>query len=1092
MNMWKRIKISVAFLALTWLIGCGVDKPKEVLLAESQLPDIIDFNYHIKPILSDRCFACHGPDKQNQKAALRLDIADSAYVALKSGNGFAISPGNLRKSEVYHRIVSSDPELVMPPPESNLSLSPIEIAYIAKWIEQGGEYKKHWAYTKPIKQQVPENGKDWATNEIDRFIAAKLDALGIAPSPESRKEILIRRVYFDLTGLPPTVTEIDRILNDKRPDYYERLVDSLLGLPAYGERMAAHWLDVARFADSEGYLDDFHHEFWPYRDWVIEAYNQNLPYDDFVLWQVGGDQIPGAKAEQRLATAFNRLHKQNSEGGVIPEEFRVEYVADRTNTVGTAFLGLTVACARCHDHKYDPISQQDYFELFSFFNSTVERGDAIFAYNAVENGNDVPNELAMNAGPVMPVPSDENVAKIYEFLQKEIAEKSSRITKKSTANGAQAQDWLKGKPNKTTLKKVVDEATMVALDFERSANGISKDRAKGSKDARYYGHAFVPGKKGQALQYAEGQLIADGSRISFERMEPFTVSFWIKTPKPYDEARVFYNGNGRIQGYRGWEVVLDSSRLSFRLNHAHPYQSIDIRLKEELPLNEWRHYVWTYDGSSKASGMKIYENGQRIAVDTVRDHLYRSARPYTDKRATVYMHYQGLILGASHYDQHFDGGFIDDFQVMNKEAGQLVANYLYDQRQGERLFVQAVEEAADTAKEFFALHLDESLAKERQALQQLQKRELQTIDTVQEIMVMGDLDRERPTYILDRGVYDAPTERVSKNVPESILRWPEELPRNRYGLGKWLVHKDHPLTARVAVNQFWYLMFGRGLVKTNGDFGNQGALPSHPELLDWLAVDFIENGWNVKRLVRQMVTSATYKQSSVVRQDLQEIDPDNILLARSPRYRRSAEMVRDNVLAASGLLTNQVGGKSVFPYQPEGLWSETISHPFFPDYEVDYENGLYRRSLYTFWKRNVPVPAMLVFDASSRSECQVQRQRSNTPLQAMVLLNSPQVIEACRVLSEKTWVAAEQQLPRAIDGVFRALIGRHPSESEQRILQRQFEEEKTYFAQAPAETRKFLTVGAQKPNAELPPTTIAALSRVANTILNSTEAYYKN
>lgn len=1090
--MWKRNRLPFALFMTLWFVSCGVDKPKEVLVAEAQLPEVIDFNYHIKPILSDRCFACHGPDKQHQKASLRLDIADSALAALKSGNGFAIKPGSLRKSEVYHRMVTSDPELVMPPPESNLSLSPLEIAYISKWIEQGGEYKRHWAFAKPEKKEVPENGKDWGKNEIDRFIAAKLDAHTIAPSPESRKEVLIRRLYFDLIGLPPSLADIDRLMADQRPDYYEKLVDSLLALPAYGERMAAHWLDVARFADSEGYLDDFHHEFWPYRDWVIKAYNENLPYDDFILWQVGGDQLPGARAEQRLATAFNRLHKQNSEGGVIPEEFRVEYVADRTNTVGTAFLGLTVACARCHDHKYDPISQQDYFELFSFFNSTVERGDAIFAYNAVENGNDIPNELAMNAGPVMPVPSDENVADIYKFLQREVQQKSSGIIEKRKANEPLALDWIAEKPSRKTLEKVVDEATMVALDFEHSANGTSKDGAKGSKDARYYGHAFVPGKKGRALQYQEGQLIADGSRISFERMDPFTVSFWIKTPKQFDEARVFYNGNGRIQGYRGWEVVLDSAKLSFRLNHAHPYQSIDIRLKKELPLNEWHHYVWTYDGSSKAAGMKIFENGKRIAVDTIRDHLYRSAKPYEDKRATVYMHYQGLILGASHYDQHFDGGYIDDFQVMNREAGELVANYLYDKTQGVRSFEEAVSSKSKSAKEFFALHLDQELETERKELQVLQKRELQTIDTVQEIMVMGDLDRERPTFILDRGVYDAPSKQVSKDVPERILPWPEELPRNRYGLGKWLIHEDHPLTARVAVNQLWYLMFGRGLVKTNGDFGNQGALPSHPELLDWLAVDFIENGWNVKRLLRQMVTSATYRQSSVVREDLKDIDPDNVLLARSPRYRRSAEMVRDNVLAASGLLDSVVGGKSVFPYQPEGLWSETISHPFFPDYEVDYEKGLYRRSLYTFWKRNVPVPAMLVFDASNRSECQVQRQRSNTPLQAMVLLNSPQVIEACRVLSEKTWRTSDNKLSMAIDRIFMSLTGRHPTKKEQQILLRQYQEEKDYFTNAPLEARKFLAIGAQQTNSDLPVNTVAALARVANTVLNSTEAYYKN
>lgn len=1079
-------------ILLVLVASCSVDKPKEVRLAEEKLPEVIDFNYHIKPILSDRCFACHGPDKNKQKGDLRLDSAESAYAALSSGNGVAIKPGNLIKSRVYHRIVSDDPELVMPPPESNLALSADDIAYIAKWIEQGAEYKPHWAFTKPEKGKVPKAAEGWANNEIDCFIAAKLEEKNITPSPISKREVLVRRLYFDLTGLPPSVEEVDRVMDDKDPTYFEKLVDSLLTLPAYGERMAAHWLDVARFADSEGYLDDFHHEMWPYRDWVIKAFNENLPYDDFILWQVGGDQIPNATPNQRLATAFNRLHKQNSEGGVIAEEFRVEYVADRTNTVGTAFLGLTVACARCHDHKYDPISQKDYFELFSFFNSTVERGDAIFSYNSIENGNDVPPQFSMNSGPVMPIPEDESVDKIREFLLREIENKSSEIEKEKRKDNKLVAEWMNSNPTLNSFEKVVDDATMVHLTFDESSNGISKDLAKGSRPAKYHGQKFVPGMSGLALEYNEGQLVADGSRVSFERVDSFTISFWINSPENFDEARVIFNGNGRIQGYRGWDIVMDSSKVSFRMSHAHPYQSLDIRMKEELPLNEWQHFVWTYDGSSDARAMKIYQNGQLAETEIVRNNLYRSAKPYTDTRATVYERYNGLTLGTSHYDHDFNGGRIDDLRILNKEAGSLIAKYLHDKEAGKTGFTEAISERSAQAKEFYSLHLDRGLKLRREELREIRLREVQTIDTVQEIMVMGDLDKERSTYILDRGVYDAPGEQVGRDVPTTILPWPEELPRNRYGLGRWLVHKDNPLTARVAVNQIWYLMFGSGLVKTNEDFGNQGALPTHPELLDWLAVDFQENGWDLKRLVKQMVTSATYKQSSVIREDLLEIDPDNELLARSPRYRRSAEMVRDNVLAVSGLLQPRVGGKSTYPYQPDGLWLETINHPFFPEYEIDYKNGLYRRSLYTFWKRNAPPPSMLVFDASSKSDCQVKRLRSNTPLQALVLLNSPQIIEACRVLSQKTWAEVSLDLPKALDRVFLSLIGRLPTSSEKGILRRQYNEEKEYFMAEPLAAQKFLNIGAKKPSPEIPLTETAALARVANTILNSTEAYYKN
>ncbi|WP_209332293.1 DUF1553 domain-containing protein [Lunatimonas salinarum] len=1085
-----RLEIVFVFMACLFL-GCGVDTPQDVERAAHSLPEIVDYNLHIKPILSDRCFACHGPDKNNQEAGLFLHASQGAFALLQSGNR-AIVPGNLRRSELVRRILSEDTEIMMPPAASNLHLTTEEKALLIKWVEQGAEYKKHWSFIKPERATLPEiKNESWAANAIDYFIAAKLDKFGIAPSPEARKEILVRRVFFDLTGLPPTVGQLEAIMADSTSNYFERLVDDLLASPRYGERMAAHWLDVARFADTEGYLDDFHHEMWPYRDWVIDAFNQNMPYDAFVVAQVGGDQLPNATEGERLATAFNRLHKQNSEGGVIPEEFRVEYVADRTNTVGTAFMGLTVSCARCHDHKYDPISQKDYFQLYAFFNSTIERGDAIFSGNSIENGSRIPNKYSMNAGPVMPLPSEE-VAEIRAFLLEEIDAKASEIESQSQLNETEALAWAASQPGYAMLQSVVEKVTKIDLRFDSIVDETVEDYAKGSGVARIFGHNLVDGKKGKAIEYNEGKVIADGSRVSFERMDPFTVSFWIKTPKEFDEARILYNGNGRIQGYRGWDVWMDSTRLSFRLNHAHPFQSLEVRLTEKLPLNEWHHFVWTYDGSSSAKGMTVWHNGKKADLAIQRDHIYRSTVPYKDPKGFVYLKYEGFVMGASHYDADFDGGMIDEVRVLDKEAGELVATYLYDEETGVERFRKSVASQSKEALEFYSLHVDQKLERQREALRALQLKEVMAIDTVQEIMVMGDYENDRPTYLLERGAYDSPGERVERGVPSAILPWPEELPKNRYGLGKWLTHKDNPLTARVAVNQLWYLMFGRGLVRTNEDFGNQGALPSHPELLDWLAIDFQESGWDVKRLIKMMVTSSTYKQSSVIREDLREIDPDNLLLARSPRYRRSAEMVRDNVLAVSGLLQPIVGGESAFPYQPEGLWRETITHAFFPEYKIDYENGLYRRSIYTFWKRNAPAPGMLVFDASNRSECQVQRQRSNTPLQALVLLNSPQILEACRVLSEKVLLESGMDISKSIDALFLALIGRKPTDREHAILERQYAEEAAYFAKEPMAAKEFLNIGYQAPSANIPFTNSAAMARVANTILNSTESYYKN
>ena len=1080
-------------IAALLLSACGSNYPDSIEEAMAHLPDKVDYNFHVKPILSDRCYACHGPDAQNREAGLRLDEEVSAYAALESGEGTAIVAGNTQRSLMVHRILSDNPETVMPPPESNLSLTDEERAILIKWIEQGAEYKAHWAFAKPKKGKAPNAGADWANNEIDHFIAQKLEQQNIAPAPEANREQLIRRAFFDLTGLPPSLADLDRWMNDTRPDYYEQMVDSLLEAPAYGERMAAHWLDVARFADSEGYLDDFHHTFWPYRDWVIEAFNKNLSYADFILWQVGGDQMPNPGKEQILATAFNRNHKQNSEGGVIPEEFRVEYVADRTNTVGSAFMSLTVGCARCHDHKYDPFSQENYYELFGFFNSTIERGDGIFSLNAIEFGQMVPNEKSMNAGPVLALP-DPEVEKVRAYLLGEIEKKQKEIHRQSDANTAEFQAWLEKQRNAKSLEEAVRKSTVSYLPFDDMANGKTTDARPGAPKATYWGSIEpAPGKKGQAVRSnAHGQLVAQGEPSTFERNEPFTISFWIQTPKVFEDAHVLYNGNDRIQGYRGWDIVLDTNRVHFRLNHAHPYQSLDIRTTDPLPLDEWVHFVWTYDGSSDAKGMKVYQDGELVETDIRRNYLYRSAKPYFDFASTVYKPYKGLIIGNRHYDQDFTGGLVDEVRILNREADPFVAMYLFEEEKGKQAFSEALASQDRGLDRFYDLFVDDGLEGKRSKLRELQYQEIHAIDTVQEIMVMGDMLNERPTYVLDRGVYDAHGQQVQKGVPESILPWPEDLPKNRYGLGQWLIHPDHPLTSRVAVNQFWYLMFGRGIVETVEDFGNQGALPTHPELLDWLAVDFQESGWNVKMLLRKMLTSATYKQSSKIRSELEEIDPDNYLLARGPRYRRSAEMVRDNILASSGLLSPVLGGPSMFPYQPPGLWKEVMTHGFFPEYEVDYENGLYRRSIYTFWKRNMPPPGMLIFDAASRGECQVRRQRSNTPLQALLLLNDPQMIEGCRVLAENMWSLADGDPATAISQAFRQLTSRQPTEREQALLQQQFEEELQYFEEKEERAFAYLDVG-HKPLAEgLPSTKVAALARVSNTILNTTEAYYKN
>ena len=1076
-------KFLTALCLLATLAACGPDLREGVAEALPTLPERIDFNFHVKPILSDRCYACHGPDARNQQAGLRLDLADHAYAELESGRR-AIVPGNLSASELVRRINSTDPEIMMPTPESHLSLDAREIAILTRWVEQGAEYKDHWAFAKPTQAPVPAAGEGWAKNEIDRFVAAKLEREGVAPSPEAERPYLIRRLFFDLTGLPPSVAEIDRWENETAADWYEQLVDDLLARPAYGERMAAYWMDVARFADSEGYLDDFHHELWPYRDWVIRAYNDNLPHDQFIEWQVGGDQAPDATRDQILATTFNRNHKQNSEGGIIPEEFRVEYVADRANTVGTAFMGLTLGCARCHDHKYDPISQQDYFELFAFFNNTVERGDAIFGLNSINNGKAIPDELAMNAGPTLALPDSATQA-IYDHLKHLIRteeEQLAELQSKPATPSAPAPAPAPAKVSRQDLERTLRQHTLHHFDFEQET---VRDLVGG--EMRYNQLKTTAGPTGQALAISDGALVTEAENSLFEQSDPFTVSFSIMAPKVYGEAHFLYNSNWRIQGYRGWDVMLDSNYVHFRLNHAHPYQSIDVRTPDPLAPGEWAHFTWSYDGSGRAAGVRIYRDGEPLAAVVERDHLRRSTVPYHNETqpASLYAHWMGLTIGQRHYDLNFSGGQLDNLRVLDVEAGDRLARYVYDQTRND---YSSGSPTAD--REFDHLHRRPDLAARREELRRLRRSAVTTIDTVREIMVMGDrTDRQRQTYVLERGVYDAHGKPVSSDIPEALMAWPEELPRNRYGLGKWLTHPDNPLTARVAVNQLWYLTFGRGLVESVEDFGNQGALPSHPELLDWLAVDYQQNGWDTKRLLRQLVTSATYRQSSKIRPELTDRDPDNYWLARAPRYRRSAEMIRDNALAAAGLLQDRIGGPSVFPYQPPGLWREVNNHSFSPTYTVDTTN-LYRRSLYTFWKRNSPVPSMLTFDASLRGECQVRRQRSNTPLQALVLLNDPVAIEACRALAARTLAEPEGTAPSA--RVFRALTGRRPTAAEQNIIDQYFEEELAYFHANPTATQDYLRTGHDPTDQSAGAARLAALTRVAGTVLNSTEGFHKN
>ncbi|NQX39552.1 Planctomycete cytochrome C [Pedobacter steynii] len=771
--MYRRLfYLMLAFVAVVYTIQACNSSVSQVV--EEQIPDKVSYNFHVRPILSDKCFTCHGPDANKREAGLRLDIAEEAYKALKENpSAHALVPFKPKASEVFLRISSTDSALMMPPKSSNLKLTAHEISMIEKWIKQGAKYERHWAFNPPKAPAIPKvKTEDWAKNEIDHFILAKLEQKGVKPNAEADKERLLKRLSLDLTGLPPDIAIMDKFLADGSSNAYEKVLESLLKSPAYGEKMALHWLDVSRYADSHGYQDDNYRSQWPWRDWVIHAFNKNMPYDEFITWQLAGDLMPNATKEQLLATGFNRNHKITEEGGVIDEEYRVEYVTDRTNAFGKALLGVTLECAHCHDHKYDPFSQKEYYQVFAFFNNVKEVG--------LESSVGGPETYAKK--PLMEI-SNEDVKKILTFVNKQ-----------------------------------------------------------------------------------------------------------------------------------------DTSKLI--------------------------------------------------------------------------------------------------------------------------------------------------------------------------VSVMGDRDTLRKTYILNRGVYDAHGTEVEAGTPKSVLPFSSQYAKNRLGLSKWLFDKQNPLTSRVFVNQVWQEFFGRGLVKTSGDFGMQGELPSHPELLDWLAVDFMNHGWNIKRLVKQIVSSATYRQSAVVTAEKLRTDPENILLARAPRYRIPAESVRDVVLASSGLLVKTIGGPSVKPYQPGGLWeAATSGRGILANYKQDHGQSLYRRGMYTFIKRTVPPPTMSIFDASNRDQCEVKRLNTNTPLQALVMLNDPTVLEASRVLAAKLLqenTAVEAKVIKA----FRLIVCRNPNEREIKLLSSYYNDQLKVFAKN-SKAEKVLAVGEFPIPEKINKQSLAAMMEVMTTIYNLEETITK-
>jgi hypothetical protein len=1088
--------------ALAVVNGCSPRAPQV-----DGLPEVVDFNFHVRPILSDRCFKCHGPDDRARKAGLRLDTEAGALAALESGRR-AVVPRSTRRSALVHRILSTDPTVMMPTPESHLTLNDYERAVLVRWIEQGAAWKPHWAFIPPVKAAPPATGDTrTGASEIDAFVVARLRQEGLAPAPEASRERLLRRVTFDLTGLPPTLEELDAFLRDEAPGAYERAVDRLLASPAYGEHMAAEWMDVARFADSHGYQDDGMRDMSPWRDWVIRAFNRNLAFDDFITWQLAGDLLPQPSHEQVLATAFNRHHMQSQEGGIVPEEYRVEYVADRVDTFGRAFLGLTMDCARCHDHKYDPVLQREYFELFGFFNSINESGQ--IPYSGMPSptlaiGNEEADEALARLRPRIRALETETAID-NPALDAAFSAWVARAAASRAARRAMPGDALSHLPLEGSEQRMVPETLSDEERRKRRPKLVPRrffaDAVRGRAPATLGGDRdrvpeTVPGPTGQAQRLPGDSFIDLGRETGqFERNQPFSFALWLRIEETGTSGPLVTRSAGVFSGNRGFEVMLRADgRLTAALHHTFPDSSIEIATDAPVAAGEWRHLVFAYDGSSRAAGIRLFLDGQPAPTRIVVDNLQRSILTSGNPKQPNWTEMPGVRIGKRH-DETLSGVSVDEFQLFGRQLTAIEAAALHGAADPIDEILQTAEGARTEAerhalREHYVLRVDRSLDAARRELQALRGEENAVLTALPVVMVMRELPRPRPTFVLDRGAYDSPTVPVEPGTPRAIRPFPDTLPKNRLGLATWLLDPQHPLTSRVIVNRYWALFFGRGIVSTPEDFGSQGELPTHPALLDWLAVTFVESGWDVKALHERIVTSATYRQASAATPDLRERDPENRLLARGPAYRFSAEQIRDHALAVSGLLVPTIGGRSVYPYQPAGLWEELATRN-----ETTYVQGkgddLYRRSLYTIWKRSTPPPSAISFDAAERLSCTVRRQRTSTPLQALVLMNDPQYVEAARLLAERMARDGGGDPAERVAVGFRLVTSRGPSDEEARVLTELYAAERERFDADVEAARRLLDVGERPRDPTLDAADVAALTVVANTLLSLDEAVTK-
>ncbi|MSU32758.1 MAG: DUF1553 domain-containing protein [Pedosphaera sp.] len=1033
--------------------------------AQAITPVRVEFNREIRPILSEHCYACHGPDEGKRKSGLRLDLEENAFRELKSGQR-ALVAGDLQHSSLVTRISSTDPEELMPPAKHNKPLSLVQIDLLKRWVQQGAQWQKHWSFIPPIQPPLPAvKDSRWGHNEVDRFVLSRLEKDGLKPQPEADRVTLLRRATLDLTGLPPTIEEVDAFLADGSAKAYDRVVDRLLESKHYGERLAQNWLDLARFADTSGYHFDGVRFQWLWRDWVIDAFNKDKPYDRFTVEQLAGDLLPNATLEQRLATGFVRNNMTNDEGGADPDEYLNKYVVDRVNTVGGVWMGMTVGCTECHDHKYDPMSTREFYQLYAFFHNVPEKGlDRI---------------RTDNPPPRLPVPTSDQALK---FVEADFTVRDAEKTLQDRANelGETQEKWERDVVERPPARASTNGLrARVTFDGELGLGG----QWKGTNSV-----SFSEARLGKALKLDGKEFAEFGeSPLNFGRTNAFGIAVWVRL----DKDGALMSQMSKAPGFRGFDLLISDRRLQVHLIQSWPTNAIKVRMKEQLPQNRWVHLSVSYTGSGKAAGFTLFVDGRIQGVEVEKDQLEGSLVAEEPFR-----------FGSRNGDTFFTGQ-LDDVRFYDRPLPEVDVTALvlegYLATVAKSRGNRSDEERSDLARYYKETQAVDYLRSDK-ALVQARKRKEAFYQQIPTSMIMEELDPPRETHLFVRGDFRNKGERVFPGTPAFLPPLPSG-PTNRLVLARWLMSSENPLTARVTVNRYWALFFGSGLVKTVNDFGSQGEWPSHPELLDFLATRFrdgvterspsgnrvsksgaIVPPWSVKALVRLMVTSAAYRQSAVTTPRLLERDPYNRLFTRGPRIRLDAELIRDNALAVSGLLNLKIGGPSVKPYQPPGLWDGTDSQ-----FVQDHGEALYRRGMYVFWRRSAHYPAFATFDAPNREVCTFLRQRTQTPLQSLVLMNDPAFVEAARGLAQRVTSEEPVNVERRLIRAFRHTLGRKPQADEHALLMQTYLQQLKHFQEDPKAAADLLKVGESKVPEKADPVSLAAMTAVANVLLNLNE-----